>query len=41
MEDVCNLCNVIEIFLLKKNNQNKNKKALLSFQTPNNIGTIV
>jgi len=41
MEDACSFCNVIWIFLLKKSNQDKKKKALCSYQTPNGIGTIV
>jgi hypothetical protein len=41
MKDACSLCNMIEIFCQKKSNQDKKKKALWSFPTPNGIGTIV
>ncbi len=41
MDGACILYNVIEIFWPKKNNQDKNMKALWPFQAPNGIGTIV
>jgi hypothetical protein len=41
MEDVCILYNVIEIFLMKKNNQDITMKAVWPFQSLNGIDIIM
>ncbi len=40
MEDACILSNIIEIFLTKKKNQDRKRRAF-PFETPNDIDTIV
>jgi hypothetical protein len=41
MENVCSLCKVIFKKLSKKNNLDRKRRALYSFQAPNGIDTIV
>ncbi len=41
MEDVCIFCNVIEIVLIIKNNQDRKKEPFWPFEAPNGIGTIM
>jgi hypothetical protein len=41
MEDVCILCNLIEIFLQKKLTKTKKRRAFWPFEIPNGIGTIM
>jgi hypothetical protein len=40
MKDACILCNIIEFFWQKKENQDKKRRAFV-FETPNDIDTIM